>query len=52
MLLLLKPYGDASNFDNLLQFPVQDFLVTHKANLFEQMKAIAYEELKVTKIVE
>ncbi|GAV09638.1 hypothetical protein RvY_19142 [Ramazzottius varieornatus] len=52
MLLLLKPYGDASNFDNLLQFPIQDFLLTHKADLFEQMKVIAHEELKITKIVE
>ena len=52
MLLLLQPYGEASNFDNLMQFPVQEFLLTHKADLFDQMKAIAYEELKVTNIVE
>lgn len=52
MLLLLKPYGDASNFDNLLQFPVQEFLLRNKKHLFERMKAIAFEELKVTSIVE
>lgn len=52
MRLLLKPYGEASHFDNLLQFPVQEFLLTHKADLFQQMKEIAYEELKVTNIIE
>ena len=52
MLLLLKPYGEMSNFDNLMDFPIQDFLFRHRSHLFDQIKAITYEELKVTKIVE
>ena len=52
MLLLLESYGEMNNFDNLIDFPNQDSLLRHRSHLVDQIKAVAYEELKVTKILE
>ena len=51
MLLLLKPDGELSNFDNLLGFSILELLFRHRGFLFHRIKAI-YEELMVIDITE
>ena len=52
MLLLLKPFGELTNFDNLADINITALLEANQDKLWEDTKATAFTELKITAIKE
>ena len=49
---MLRPWGDKTNFINVLDFDVKGFLDKHYDQLWTDTQVIAMQELKIEGVVE
>ena len=49
---MFKPFGELTNFDNILEFDVREFLKDFDKQLWQEVQKITMEELEVNFIIE